>query len=473
MVPFTKLFFTKLTPHKVYLYSVIIGCVTGLLSSLFYYLLFWATHYNYQYLFGILLPHPAGDPELFQPYTQIIERRWLFFIIPALGGLAVGIICHFFSPEASGTGMESYLDAFHNREGAVKKRGSFFKAITTILTLSTGGSTGKEGPTAQIGSGIGSMVGYFIKSGPKARRTFLLAGAAGGLGAIFKAPLGGAITAVEVLYREDIESEALIPCIISSITAYTIFCSFFGFQHIFNIHAQIVHSVTAMVLYAILGIICSLMGYVYVKFFHTCGDFFHHLKMPLYLKPALGGFLIGCVGYFLPEITGESLGLIQSVLNGSFNPDGFIGLRIFLTLAVWKIITNSITIGSGGSGGIFGPSLFIGGMLGAAIGSVAKIYFPESIPDITPFVIVGMGSFFAGIANAPIASMIMVSEMTGGYEFIPPLMLVSVISLILSHRWSIYKNQVKNKFYSNAHQWDLHTLQNDPDSLINNSQGTT
>lgn len=446
--------FRQLDSKKIYLLSLFVGLLSGLGATLFYLLLSWSTHFIYDVVLRISLPQEGSHLAILLPI--VTERRWLFLLIPALGGLLVGLLCYWLAPEAAGTGTESFLDTFHNKGGLVRKRVSIIKAFATLITLSSGGSAGKEGPTAQIGAAIGSLISQGIGAGARASRTLLLAGTAGGLGAIFRAPLGGALTAVEVLYQEDFESDALIPCILSSVVAYTVFGSLIGFDHIFQVRVDsVLHSPVQWLFFILLGLICFGIGALFVTFFHGCHDkFFSRLKIRPYLVPALGGLLVGIIGFFKPEVTGASLGMIQQALNGSIS-DGWNAISVFATLAILKIIATSFTISSGGSGGVFGPSLFIGGMLGGMVGAFGHHYYPVLIPDIAPFVIVGMGAFFAGVANAPIAAVVMVSEMTGGYELLPPLLIVSAISIIFSHKFSIYKNQVKNRFHSRAHLWEV------------------
>jgi len=453
MMKMTINWLRQLDSKKIYILSLVVGLFSGLGAALFYLLLSQSTHFVYDMVLRIPLPEEGSHLPALLPIGE--ERKWLFFFIPALGGLLVGLLAYYVAPEASGTGTESFLDAFHNKGGLIRKRVSIIKAFATLITLSSGGSAGKEGPTAQIGAGIGSLVSQAIGAGARARRTLLLAGTAGGLGAIFRAPLGGALTAVEVLYKEDFESDALIPCILSSVVAYTIFGALIGFEHIFQVHVSPLHSPTQWFFFIVLGLICFGVGAVFVTFFHGCHDkFFSKLKIKPYLVPALGGLLVGIIGFFKPEVTGASLGAIQQALNGNIS-DGWNVISVFAILAILKIIATSFTISSGGSGGVFGPSLFIGGMLGGMVGAFGHHYYPVLIPNIAPFVIVGMGAFFAGVANAPIASVIMVSELTGGYELLPPLLIVSAISIIFSHKFSIYKNQVKNKFHSRAHLWEV------------------
>ncbi len=443
--------FTSINPRTIYLYSIVIGLLSGVGAIVFNEVLHAVseiTMHSWAHLPGPL--SPGGVSEILPP------RRWMWVLLPVVGGLISGLLVKTFAPEAEGTGTDGYIDAFHNKAGSMRGRVPLVKSLATLSTLASGGSAGKEGPIAQIGAGIGSALGGFLKMGARARRTMMVAGAAGGLGAIFRAPLGGALTAVEVLFKEDIETDALTPAIISSVTAYTIFSAVNGFDHVFAYNGEAFHAPVQLLFYAVLGLVCSAAGYLYVRFLHGSKRlFFDRLPINKYLIPPIGGLLVGLVGLAFPQVMGQGFGFVQQLI--LHQPIGGIEatVGILATLAVLKIVTTSFTISSGGSGGVFAPSLFIGAMLGGAVGTVCHEFFPVLVPDVTPFVVVGMGAFFAGVANAPIASLVMVAELTGAYELIPPLMVVAVLALVTSRRWSIYTTQVDNKFSTRAHLWEM------------------
>ncbi len=447
--------FTTISPRTIYLYSIVIGVLSGLGALAFNEVLHAASQLtlnSWAHLPGPLTPEGASDLAV----SAETPRRWLWVLLPVVGGLISGLLVKTFAPEAEGTGTDGYIDAFHNQAGSMRRRVPFVKSLATLATLASGGSAGKEGPIAQIGSGIGSALGRYLKMGARARRTMMVAGAAGGLGAIFRAPLGGALTAVEVLYKEDIETDALTPAILSSVTAYTVFSSVKGFGHVFSVSSEAFHAPVQLLFYAALGLVCSAAGYMYVRFLHGSKSlFFDRLPINKYLIPPIGGLLVGLVGLAYPQAMGQGFGYVQQLI--LHQPLGGIEgtVRVLATLAVLKILTTSFTISSGGSGGVFAPSLFIGAMLGGVVGTLSHQFFPAIVPDVTPFVIVGMGAFFAGVANAPIASLVMVAEMTGAYELLPPLMVVAVLALVTSRRWSIYTTQVDNKFSTKAHLWEM------------------
>ena len=447
--------FGNVNTRTIYLYSIAIGLLSGLIAVLFDFMLEGASYLTMNLWAQFSVPQPAGDP-ITWPTAEGPPNRLLLALLPVLGGLVAGVLVKTFAPEAEGTGTDSYIDAFHNKAGVMRSRVPLVKSLATIATLASGGSAGKEGPVAQIGAGIGSALGGLIQMGARARRTLMVAGAAAGLGAIFKAPLGGALTAVEVLYKEDLETDALTPAILGSVTAYTVFCSVEGFNHIFTFEHDIFRSPVELIFYAVLGLVCSGAGYLYIRFLHGSKRyFFDRLPINRYMLPPLGGLLVGAIGYWRPEVIGQGLGYVQQLISG--DPVGSLRASVgaLALLAGLKILTTSFTISSGGSGGVFAPSLFIGAMLGGSVGTLSHEMFPELVPDIGPFVVVGMGAFFAGVANAPIASLMMVCELTGAYELLPPLMVVATVALVTSRRWSIYNNQVDNKFFSRAHLWEM------------------
>jgi len=427
-------------------YGVAIGIISGLAAAAFFYVLELASHFCMVDLAGYPLQAAAG--ERMRHLSSPLEfRRWIFFLLPALGGLISGLIVYTFAPEAEGIGTEGMMEAFHQKLGMIRTRVPLLKAVAT---LATGGSSGREGPIAQIGGGFGSVFARMLKLNVRERRILLLAGAGGGFGAIFRAPLGGALAALEVLYKEDLETDALIPTVLSSITAYTLFTQIFGSQHIFASPAFQFRDPRELIFYTLLGLVCVPLGIFYIRFFYGVRDhFFRKIKIPRHVKPMLGGLLVGAVGLWTPEAYGGGYGVLQKAILTQ------LPVTLMAALILTKILTTTFTLASGGSGGVFGPTLFIGGMIGGTVGWFGHQFFPEIVTQPGAFVIVGMASFFAGVANAPLASLIMCAEMTGGYGLIAPLLLVSVIAILFTRRYSIYEQQVQNKFHSPAHLGDF------------------
>jgi CIC family chloride channel protein len=418
------------------------------MACLVFFLLEWTSFFAMEQLAGYVGPKPAGE-HLVERQSETVFRPWLLCLLPALGGLLSGLIVYRWAPEAEGHGTDAFIDAFHNRQGNIRTRVPFVKGLASVITLSTGGSAGREGPIAQIGAGLGSWIGRTCGTGVRERRLMLLAGCAAGLGAIFRAPLGGALTSIEVLYREDFEAEGIVLSIISSVVGYAIFTTFFGHEPIFAIPPVHFDHPAALFCYAALGLVCVPSGYAYVKVFYGMRDrFFRRLPWRKPLIPAFGGLLVGIMGLWQPKVLSGGYGAIQEALRGD------LPFLAMFALAGLKIVATSCTISSGGSGGVFGPSLFIGAMLGGAVGQVSQSWYPHIAPHPGAMALVGMGAFFAGVAKAPIGALLMVCEMTGGYGLVVPLMFTSVIAILLSHRWSLYEKQVLNKFHSPAHHSD-------------------
>jgi CIC family chloride channel protein len=431
------------------LYGLLVGFVAGIGASAFLIALEWLKYFVLDYVAGFQLGVPAGE-HLIHNMPHGTPRLWMLFLAPAIGGLFSGLIVYTWAPEAEGHGTDALVDAFHNKDGHIRTRIPFIKSVASIITLATGGSAGREGPIAQIGGGFGSWLGRLLKLDTRERRLLLLAGCAGGLGAIFRAPLGGAITSMEVLYREDFETDAIVPCIISSVVSYSTFTIIFGHEPIFATPSLSFTDARELLLYAALGLVCVPVGWLYARSLYGLRDrVFRRLPIKRHFVPALGGLLVGGLGLLTPKVLSGGYGVIQSALVGE------IPLVMMAALALTKVFATSCTIGSGGSGGVFGPSLFIGAMLGGVVGKLGNLYFPGVVEHPTAFALVGMAGFFAGVAKAPIGALLMVSEMTRGYGLVVPLMFVSVITVLLSRRWGIYEMQVKNKFASPAHAGEL------------------
>ncbi|MHB9062130.1 MAG: chloride channel protein, partial [Desulfobacteria bacterium] len=388
----------------------------------------------------------AGSPAA-SLFTLAPVRSLWFFIIPALGGLVSGVIVYLIAPEAEGHGTDAMIEAFHLRGGKIRKRVPFIKIVASALTMGTGGSAGKEGPIAQIGSGFGSSFASLLKLKARERRILVLAGAAGGIGAIFQAPLGAALFAPEVLYREaEFEYEAILPCIVSSITAYAVYTQLYKRGALFSPGTVGLSLPGELLPYALFGVVCALTGFLYVRVFYGSRDrFFRPLRIHKMLKPAGGGLMLGTIAYAFPQITAGGYGWVQMALEGKMI------WWTMLLLVFLKILGTSCTIGSGGSGGVFGPSVFIGAMLGGAFGFLGHQVAPGWVVNPNSFVLVGIGGFFAGVAKTPISAIIMACEMSASYTLLVPLMLVSSTSYLLLRNTSLYEKQQISRIASPAH----------------------
>jgi CIC family chloride channel protein len=426
------------------LLSIVVGIFAGLGAIFFEVLLKYTLHFVLNLPTGYL--EPIKGAELLLIESQARTRTWLFLLIPTIGGFAAGLLVFLLAPEAEGHGTDAMIEAFHHAGGYIRKRVPPIKVLASALTIGSGGSAGKEGPIAQIGAGLGSILASWLDLRPRDRRILVLAGAAGGIGAIFHAPLGAALFAPEVLYREtEFEFEAIMPCIVASIVASSIFDQYSGRATLF-FPGQVNFEYRELLAYLLFGVICAVVGYLYIKIFYGARDwFFHPLKIPRVLKPALGGLLLGLIAILGPPVLDGGYGWIQVAMEGK------IVWQMMLSLAFLKIIATTCTISSGGSGGVFGPSVFIGAMLGGACGFLGHSLAPTWVIHPQSFVLVGIGGFFAGVAKVPVASIIMACEMCASYTLLVPLMVVSAICYLLLGKTSLYEKQLVTRLASPAH----------------------
>jgi CIC family chloride channel protein len=422
-----------------------IGVIAGLGAVLFNYLTQLGTHLFLDWMAGYRPPPPPGEPHLLSP-TLTPFNRWVLLILPAFGGILSGWIVFTFAPEAEGHGTDAAIKAYHFDRGFIRARVPLVKLIASAITLTTGGSGGREGPIAQTGAGFGSFIATRLGLSDRERRIMMAAGVAAGIGSIFRAPLAGALFAAEVLYRDpELESEVILPAGVSSVIAYCIFCMVFGWGSLFNSPDFTFRNPLELGPYTVLALVLVLLGAFYVKCFYGVVHLFHRLQIPRYLKPALGGLCTGIIGFFWPETLSFGYGFIQQAFNLQLT------IPFLVILSIGKIFTTSFSIGSGGSGGVFGPSMVIGGAMGGAVGLIFHQIMPGVIASPGAFVVVGMAGFFTSVSNTPISTIIIVSEMTGSYHLLLPSLLVCSVTYLASRSWTIFQNQVKSRIDSPAH----------------------
>src|SRR5579885_3340756 len=432
--------------------SALIGIVAGFGAIAFYAAIHFSTSIFLGRLVGYLPPDPAGEGHASIMSIWAAARPWLLPLVTAAGGLVSGIIVFTLAPEAEGHGTDAAISAFH-RGKAIRARIPLIKLVASAITIGTGGSAGREGPAAQISAGFGSLLGGLLHLDIQDRRIALATGIGAGIGAIFRAPLGGAVLAAEILYLHDLEIEAIIPALIASIIGYSVFGAWSGWSPIFATRSDLAFTSPPQLLYyVVLGIICGFVGLLYARGFYGITHVFHRVKLPNWLKPAIGGLLVGLIGLVLPQALGMGYGWVQ-VSMGS----GLLSLPLWVVLVLpfAKIVTTGFSIGSGGSGGIFGPGMVIGGMLGAAVWRLTYHVLPGVPATPGPFVIVGMMALFGGIAHAPLAVMLMVAEMTGNLSMLAPTMIAVGIASILVGKSTIYTSQVPTRADSPAHRLQL------------------
>ncbi|MEZ6060766.1 MAG: chloride channel protein [Planctomycetaceae bacterium] len=513
------------TNGKWFLLAVVTGIMAGVGAIVFQVLGQIVVRFVLLQFAGFQPGEAAGEQHLFHPPDTSFSFLALLAVL-ICGGIGSGLLVYTFAPEAEGHGTDGAIDAFHNKRGNISLRVAFVKTIASAITLGTAGSGGREGPIAQIGATLGSCLGQLLKLSARDRRVLMAAGMGAGIGAIFRAPLAGALFAGEIMYRDaDLESEVIVPTAIASIVAYSVYGLFlvYGlglppekcFETVFGkLPEYTMKSVSELVPYGLMSIVLVLVGILYIKCFYGIHSLFHRLPGPRHIRPAIGAGLAGLVAaalYFgfgphgglmnqLPTkdaqvaalrsethasevgdattATGADssstdnaadsasalqrleqrklLGVLSTgygVLQTALQEPETVTIKLLLIVALFKILTTSLTISSGGSGGVFGPSMVIGGCVGVAFGTLAKSYWPELEPGA--FGIVGMAGFFAGCAHAPISTIIMVSEMTGSYQLLLPTMWVSTLCFLMEQRWTLYSKQVLSRLQSPAHRGDF------------------
>jgi len=441
------------TPRLILL-SLFLGVVGALAAQLFLWLLHLGEiailrpNSGYSYI-SVEAAHALGKA------PPINHWYWLIPVSTTIGGLLAGFIVYTCAPEAEGHGTDAAVKAFHRNDGKVRARVPLIKTIASAITIGSGGAAGREGPTAQIAGGIGSIIASQLRLPVEERRYLVLIGMAAGLSAIFKSPLGTAIFSVEILYASmAFEAEVLIFSLIAASVAYAITGVIDGFGPLFILPPNVgIVSATELVWYALLGLIAGVIGAVLPSVFYYIRDAFSAMKVPNQVKPAIGGFILGIIGIFVPQLLGGGYGYMQFALQGAAG----MGIGLLLLLSLGKIVAMSLTIGSGGSGGVFAPSLFVGTLLGAAM--AAGLHDLGAHIDESALALVGMAALFASSARVPIASILMVVEMTGGYHMIAPAMLGVAVSFMVQYALTrrlqyptLYEAQVSTPDQSPVHR---------------------
>ncbi|WP_146392240.1 chloride channel protein [Allorhodopirellula solitaria] len=443
-----------------------VGVVAGLGAIVFDVLGQTVTRYTLSQFAGFTPLEAAGEYARYAHVEQSVSP-WMVVLIMTLGGLVSGLIVFRYAPEAEGHGTDAAIDAFHNKRGSVRAIVPIVKTIASAITLGTGGSGGREGPIAQIGSGFGAWLGTKLKLSGRERRIMLAAGMGAGIGAIFRAPLAGAVFAGEILYSDaDLEADVIVPAAAASIVAYSVYMQSLPadvrFMPIFGDALQ--HKFVSpleLVAYLMLAIVLVLVGGLYVRTFYGTQKLFHKLPVIPHLRPAIGAAMAGLLGIGLLQIfhdqpailgvLGTGYGTLQIALTTATS----LGATLLVVVALMKIVTTSLTIGSGGSAGVFGPSMVIGGCTGAAVGLVLQRFFPNLVAEPEAFAVVGMAGFFSGIARAPISTIIMVRALTGDFGLLVPTMLVTTSTFVMSQRFRLYQKQVPTRMDSMAHRGDF------------------
>ncbi len=432
----------------------LIGIAAGIGAIIFYYAIIYAQSLFLGNIVGMSVPTASGEGN-----NAFVAGNYLLVPISIiLGGLLSGFLVYKFAPEAEGHGTNSIINSFHNKNGNIRKRVPIVKTIASAITIGSGGSAGREGPTAQIAAGISSFMADVFRLTKKEKRIAVIVGAGAGIGTIFKAPIGGALLAVEVPYKRDLETAALFPAIVASAVGYTIFGAIVGFQPIFGYYLG-VFSPMSLPLYAVLGVATGIFAIIYVKFFYGVHRRFKALKISNYYKPAIGAVMVGIVAMLFPEIMGVGYGWVQLMVNGTLGSFPTYGLPILLVLLIMpfaKIAATSFSVATGGSGGVFAPGIFVGASVGLLFGMIFHMAFPAIAPEVAPFVIVGMLALMGGAGKVPLSVLLMVTEMTGSLQLLPAAMIAVSLSYLISGQNTLYSSQVTSKEDSPAHMHEYH-----------------
>lgn len=348
-------------------------------------------------------------------------------LLPVIGGLIVGPLVHFLAPEAKGHGVPEVMTAMAVRGGRIRPMVILVKAVGSAITIGSGGSVGREGPIVQIGAAIGSVVGQRFKLSHTRILALVGSGAAAGVAATFNAPIAGVMFALEVLLGE-YTVPAVSTMVFSAVSASVISRLFLGDHPSFVVPAYSLVSSWELLLYLGLGVVSALGAGLFVRTLYFSEDLFDGLRFPPYMKPVIGGLLLGLLGFVLPQVFGTGFGVVEEVLNGS------LAFWLLLVLIFAKILATSITLGAGFSGGVFAPALMVGAVLGGAYGKVVHTLLPAFTATSGAYATVGMAAVFAAAARAPITSIIILFELTLDYRIMLPLMFATVVATVLAAR---------------------------------------
>lgn len=377
----------------------------------------------------------------FEPVSDI--QHYYVIFIPAIGGLLVGIISHKFMKKKRYS-IENIIESTTLYGGKMQPRTVFLEVLSSIISLGSGASAGKEAPVVLAGAGIGSTLAQILKMRGNRLKILLGCGASGGIAAAFNAPLAGVVFSVEVILGE-LESATLIPIVISTVFATLVSNVIFGVRPIQISDYQLISPMHESILYVILGLLAGLASVILMRSLYKCRDFFSNLNIHPVTKPALGGLSVGIIGYFYPQIFGVGYATISQVLENE------IAFNLLLILLLLKIVAFSLSLGSGGSGGSFVPALFIGSMLGGAYGIIANHIFPTFTSQPGAYALAGMGAVFTGVARAPLTAILILFELTQDYNLVLPIMLACVMSNLISsalHPESIFTESLRRRGFT-------------------------
>jgi chloride channel protein, CIC family len=428
--------------------SVVLGAVVAVGANAFLAACQVVTHLALTLCAGYQPGGPAGETVLVPSIVGGSSRVWLIVPIAALGGVVTGWVTRRFALQAAGSGSDTAIRAYYDTCGRVTIPVAVVKILATALTIGTGGSGGREGPMIQVGAGVGSWVAGWFGFGAAGRRVLLAAGMGAAVAAVFRSPLGGMLFAAEVLNRsEEIESAVLLPACTAAVTAYIAAGAVLGWGPLLPAFSMPFAAPLHFAAYTLLALVLVVLARLYVLLHHRTGGWFARLPVPKAVKPGLGAGLAAIIGVSLYSAAGRDvhalavlgfgLGTLQQIL---IQPDNFT-VALLIALALGKLITTPLTVESGGSGGVFGPALIIGGCGGGALGLLLQPLGPQWVPPPTAFLLVGMAGFFAAAAKTPFSTLVIVCELTGDFGLIAPALGVCVGCYLLSGQDSLFDSQ--------------------------------
>jgi CIC family chloride channel protein len=377
-----------------------------------------------QYLIKLFQELFWGDWNLSLDYLNSVPL-YVKILAPTIGGFFVGLIVFLVAKEAKGHGVPEVMESIALRNGVIRARVVLAKLLASSICIGSGGSTGREGPVIQIGASVGSTIGQFLRVNPERMKIFVACGAAAGIAAAFNAPVAGALFSIEVILG-DFGVAHFSPIVIASVVATVVSRWFLGNYPAFEVPEYQLVSPVELIPYAILGIIAGLVALMFIKVLYSIEDYFEKLKLHGIIKTMLGGLIIGIMGIFVPHIYGVGYTSMDQALLGE------LPWLLMLGLIFFKIFATSISLGSGGSGGIFAPALFLGTMTGGFFGALVHKVIPDHSATSGAYSLVGMGAVVAGATHAPITAILIIFEMTGDYAIILPLMISAIIATVLT-----------------------------------------
>lgn len=465
---------------RMVLICALVGALVGLMAVWFFSMIDVVRAYTLEMLGHAELPMPDGELAVVTPpevrYT-LLDRLWpggalgeafaglVRLALPGVGALLACLVARRFAPSAGGHGTDTVIAAYHHSATRLPLGVAPVKVIASSLVIGTGGSAGAEGPITQIGAVVGSAVARALRLSRHEARVLLAAGMAAGIGAIFRAPMAGALFAAEILYRGfDLEGDVLIPSMVASTISYMTYACVFGWERVFSTPQDFFDSPAKFLCYAALAFLIAAAVRFNILFFRQTEIVFHRLRLPFWAKPAIGGLLVGFIGLFVPEILSTGYGCIQETLRGNdavlrtFG-GGLVGF-LFL-LGVLKAVATSFTVGSGGAGGMLGPALFCGAMYGACVGAFFHWCLPGLNVSIANCAMLGMAGYLTAAVRTPLAAILMVSEITGNHYLLLPAMWVCGLSFLLTPGWTLYRSQVRDRDSSPAHSRRHGSLKHD------------